>query len=735
MHDSDQRAEEEEEREGAASGDEHDERDGMHSGFTSPQERRGTGGDKAGRGSASRGTAPPRALRQIGGIAPQRWGRGSREEVGAPKRKRGEHRERAGNELTSRLAASLSATSQAERQMDGAQAAASADVDDREWDSAGGSASGGDSEGGGQESAAKRGAHGKRRRITQLDPPQSKDDSLREVISSRMIARPNWRRQGGFASLMQEITPGMNASDAPSVDELLLVAESSVEFLFGTSRAALLQISSPLSTTESKAWLSSQNVDAKLAKLGRSMPQALKNTLYFYSFQKPCEELLRKATLDPAEAADWAYYSGRWYLADASDHCVTKAEFVAVQASARTLLQQLDAAQAISNSSPAPAMPFGLAVDGRKLMSRFFQLRGGWVQEVASAAAAVVVDAEIQADVKIIGRAYALQAAQFDSFYPRFVEALDAASRGQSGTWEAAKFLADSHFKFFAAFAKGLLGGVQSGPAMAVAPVGAAAYGAAASAPWAAAQYSAASTGQLGAVPAIHASPTHGGLLGPGGAPQHAQHPAQTQQTGAALWSTIPPLPNQSGGLALSAVAPAPPDAARAALYLSQLAAMPQAQQAATLQPLTIPPPAYVAPRAEGAPARQHRSPAQAAAATSRNDVWIPYSPSTLGSHSPYPQLRPPETCFECNAPNSHAANECPVRFARIFGAPPPGWTREGKKDATAWTGDGAAMLQPTREALAKYLKDHGVPAHRHWPVSTTEIAAPQPPERRGRAT
>ena len=121
-----------------------------------------------------------------------------------------------------------------------------------------------------------------------------------------MSARPNWQRQGGFASLMQEITPGMNASDAPSVDELLLVAEGSVEFLFGTSRAALLQISSPLSTSESKAWLSSQNVDAKLAKL-----------------------------------------------------------------------------------------------------------RGGWVQEVASAAAAVVMDAEIQTDVKIIGRAYALQAAQF----------------------------------------------------------------------------------------------------------------------------------------------------------------------------------------------------------------------------------------------------------------------------------------------------------------------------------
>ena len=81
-----------------------------------------------------------------------------------------------------------------------------------------------------------------------------------------MTARPNWQRQGGFASLMQEITLGMNASDAPMMEELLLVAEGAVEFLFGTSKAALLQISSPLSTTKSKAWLSSQNFDAKLAK-------------------------------------------------------------------------------------------------------------------------------------------------------------------------------------------------------------------------------------------------------------------------------------------------------------------------------------------------------------------------------------------------------------------------------------------------------------------------------------
>ena len=53
-------------------------------------------------------------------------------------------------------------------------------------------------------------------------------------------------------------------------------------------------------------------------------------------------------------------------------------------------------------------------------------------------------------------------------------------------TWEAAKFLADSHFRFFPAFARGILGGILTGPAMAVTSIGATAPGLVALAPWAA---------------------------------------------------------------------------------------------------------------------------------------------------------------------------------------------------------------------------------------------------------
>ena len=146
------------------------------------------------------------------------------------------------------------------------------------------------------------------------------------------------------------------------------------------------------------------------------------------------------------------------------------------------------------------------------------------------------------------------------------------------------------------------------------------------------------------AVPALHASFAHGTVMGPGGAPLPAQSSSQIQQPGAALWSTIPPLATQIGGPAPAVAVPNPTDAALAALFMSQLAAMQAVTQAAGLPQLTTPPPAYVAQLTEGAPTRQPCSTSKAAAALNRDKVWILYSPSTLGSHSPYPHILPPES-------------------------------------------------------------------------------------------
>ena len=402
---------------------------------------------------------------------------------------------------------------------------------------------------------------------------------------------------------------------------------------------------------------------------------------------------------------------------------------------ARTFMQQLDSGQAVLTSSPAPAMPFGLAVDGRKLMSRFFQLRDRWVREVALVLTAVITDAEPQTDIKVIGRAYALQAAQFDSFYPRFLEALDTASRGQSSAWDAAKFLADNNFKFFAAFTRGILGGAQSGPTMAVASIGATAPELVVPGPWAASQQPAAFAGAQIAGLSLPASVARGALTCSGATLPQPQPPAQKSQSGAALWGTVSTIESQIGGPSSAAAIPTPANGAQAALFVSQLAALQPSEHAAPPPPLTTPPPMHVAARAEGASSRQRRPAVHANSSNNRDDIWIPYSTAILGSYSPYSQLRPPELCYECNIRNSHAGKECPVRFFRTFRALLPAWTRDRRKDAAAWTGDGSAMLQPTREALARYLNDHGVPAHRSWSVSTAESGGAGPMSGPGRTT
>ena len=172
------------------------------------------------------------------------------------------------------------------------------------------------------------------------------------------------------------------------------------------------------------------------------------------------------------------------------------------------------------------------------------------------------------------------------------------------------------------------------------------------------AQHSAASAGHQGAAPILHAPIALGGFPGQGGVSLHTQSLAQTPQPGTSLWSTMPPQVTQIGGPASSlASAPITSEAARAALFMSQLAAVHAASQTAMLLPMAIPPPAYAALRTEGPPSRQSRSYSQATAASNRNEIWIPYSPSTIGSYSPYPHIRPPEMCFECNRTHTRATS------------------------------------------------------------------------------
>ena len=203
-NDTSQRAEEEDIREGEASDEERGDQDGLQLGFMSPQVQRRASNGRAKRQPAPRGATLSRHTRSIGRVDPLRWSRGSKELSGTPKRKRPSRgqQKRAKQDLTARLAASLSANSRATQRDGEASAAGSMDLNEREWESADGSGSGDGSDGDSQRSVAQKTSRGKRHRVVQLDPLQRKDDQLRDVISSRMSARPNWQRLGDFASLM-----------------------------------------------------------------------------------------------------------------------------------------------------------------------------------------------------------------------------------------------------------------------------------------------------------------------------------------------------------------------------------------------------------------------------------------------------------------------------------------------------------------------------------------------------
>ena len=69
--------------------------------------------------------------------------------------------------------------------------------------------------------------------------------------------------------------------------------------------------------------------------------------------------------VNPVEAADLAYHSSPWYLtSDLTYRCVTKADFTNVQTSARTLLQDLEAAKSLVMAKQTPAIQYNLAMDG-----------------------------------------------------------------------------------------------------------------------------------------------------------------------------------------------------------------------------------------------------------------------------------------------------------------------------------------------------------------------------------
>ena len=138
---------------------------------------------------------------------------------------------------------------------------------------------------------------------------------------------------------------------------------------------------------------------------------------------------------------------------------------------------------------------------------------------------------------------------------------------------------------------------------------------------------------------------------------------------------------------------------------------------------------------AGGGSGAQSGSVQQRKASSNTDELFIPYSQGMLGSFSPYRGLPIASSvqCFECKAMGAHYGNECPLRFARVRGEAPPGWTISGPgavaKDPAAW--NGPDLTAAARTAYASFIRRLSLMPHAGHPVTIDEITGNVPADAR----
>ena len=244
-----------------------------------------------------------------------------------------------------------------------------------------------------------------------------------------------------------------------SSQQLREVTQEAVEWLFGVQRAGLLRLSSSVRSTASKEWLQNDAMARRLAKTGASVPTFATAPVHYYAFQWQCADLLRDAQVDIDKAAEWAHASGRWFLSTPNDHS-SRPDFALVQTLARSLLANLEVAQAQFIDSPNPSFSHTLHRDAVGLMRRFFTVRGAYVVGlVRKALRSPILPSAHRPHIRTLGLAYRGMATEFQDFLPRLIDNLDSEARAHGSFADAERFTGDAWLRFFQAFCRGILGG------------------------------------------------------------------------------------------------------------------------------------------------------------------------------------------------------------------------------------------------------------------------------------
>ena len=502
--------------------------------------------------------------------------------------------------------------------------------------------------------------------------------------------------------------------------------------------------------------------------------------LVFYHFQQDHGALLRRTPLPVDKVEIWMYGFGRWAVRKASDD-TNSADFICIRDTAAKTLAELDEAWRCIASNPGYTIRVATRRNATDLISKFSAFRTNHVRKIVQIGLGMPQLVAMHDDFRTILAAYEQLDASLKSLIESLIEQIDNEGLALSESTEQEEFIGRTFIGFFRSFIRGLLGSSHipssSLPLAKSSSLAAARQSPALSATFNFGAPSASlstafnhgtqvSSSSAGFMPApgdittlqhardaypasgpfsldsivrqvAHGYRAFGQYIGPGGggAQEGTDLKPEFRRILAAhqiLWGH-----RQYGNLITQPPGELPP------LIPYDVAFGPGSTvfasgttQGGTQQ---LPAPSYGSggtqqtPNGSGGRTDGSRGRTAPGALLPQSDeLYIPYSYGMLGSYSPYRNMRPPDSCYECGLRSAHFGNECPQRFARLRGEVPPGWRKSGRtadKEPSHW--QGPDLTDEARAAYRTFIATHHLSAHKSFPISADDIAGDAPPQAR----
>ena len=589
---------------------------------------------------------------------------------------------------------------------------------------------------------------------------------------------------GGVAAQFAGSAAGA-AVEEPAPGEALEVSDEAVYALLGRNRASLLRVLGlPMQVERQKEWKLRNAQKQQLEAAGKRVPADFCPQVFFFTFQFDRMSMLVSSPIRVRELEQWAWMDGRWVIAEASDMSKSS-DFLHILSNADELSARLGTFAEDLRRRPGLPVSQTLRQEVYQLLLRFTTVRARFVADVVEAGLGTPGLRDLHPEFAIIGRIYASNCASL----PGFLKSVEDQLATQSVFHTDKSAQEDYCSKAFLCVARAFICGLKGGAApmgpnpLDEPPTTAAGVGTAVPVPsfaptqtpqiapaslqqavsvstWStpSSAYSSAQQppdtlvlGTCDGQPTFDvmarqtaagyrvAGPLLGGLAG-GGAEGidltpsarrvlHAQQMLCGIRAAGALISTPP-----SGEL--PPVSSYPPPLVGAPSVTTPYPGMSSSARPPGMSVGLQPPPSYSVGQRSGQRSSTgvgsgSLASLQSAPTGQSDDLYIPYSTGLLGSFSPYRGLAFPSnlTCFECGALQHHYAAECPSRFVRVRGEPPPGWKVDALgavvKDHAAW--NGPDLTDVTRAQYRSFLDKLSLVPHGNFPVSRDEILGPAP--------